>query len=130
MISFYYLLHLGEYTAPKRQGRQLRTQHFLVNDVTFFKLIKTCGFLSPFPVNAIRQEILAAVMATLHITEQKNLFKGVFVHRGALEGQIFACPVKVLVKRVAYIQVQTSDRTTLFVYIGTVLAGTISRIGI
>ena len=51
MIAFYYILRVGGYTAPKRQVRPPRTQQFLVNDVTFFKLIKTCGFLSPVPIN-------------------------------------------------------------------------------
>ena len=41
MISFYYLLCVGEYTAPKRRGQQRKTQQFLVNDITFFKLSKT-----------------------------------------------------------------------------------------
>ena len=72
MIAFYYLLHVGEYTALKRPGQQLRNQQFSVNDVTFFKLSKTCGFLSPLLLNASRQELLAAVATTLHITEQKN----------------------------------------------------------
>ena len=53
-IAFYYLLHVGEYTAPKRRGRQPRTQQFLVNDVTFFKLRKIYGFLSHLPLNASR----------------------------------------------------------------------------
>ena len=85
MIEFYYILHVGEYTAPKQQGRQPRTQQCLVNDVTFLKLRKTCGFLSHIPLNASRQEILAAVTVTLHINKQKNLFKGACVHHVALE---------------------------------------------
>ena len=85
MIAFYYILRVGEYTAPKKRGRQPRTQFFLVNDVTFFKLSKTCGFLSPLPINSNRQELLAAVTATLRITEQKKSFKGACVHYGALE---------------------------------------------
>ena len=31
------------------------------------------------------------------------------MHHGALEGQIFACPVKALARRVAHIWVHTSD---------------------
>ena len=41
MISFYYLLRIGEYTAPKWQGQQPRTKQSLVNDITFFKLSNT-----------------------------------------------------------------------------------------
>ena len=129
-IAFYYLLRVREYTAPKRRGRQRRTQQFPVNDITFFKLRKTCVFLSPLLLNAIRQELLAEVAATLCITEQKNLFKGACVHHGALERQIFACPVKALARQVTHIRVHTSNETTLFVHIGTVLAGEMSQIGI
>ena len=39
---------------------------------------------------------ILTVAATLRITEQKNLFKGACVHHGALEGKIFACPVKAM----------------------------------
>ena len=35
------------------------------------------------------------------------------MHHGALEGHIFACPVKALEIRVAHIQVHTSDGATL-----------------
>ena len=80
MISFYYILRVGEYTAPKRRGRHPRTQHFLVNDVTFFKLIKNCGLLYPLLLNASKQDLLSAGGAKLHITEEKNLFKGACVH--------------------------------------------------
>ena len=34
------------------------------------------------------------------------------MHRGALEGNIFACPVKALVRRVAHIRVNIYDGTT------------------
>ena len=74
--------------------------------------------------------MLSALTATLHITEQKNSFKGVCVHHGALEGNIFACPVKTLSRRVAHIQVHISNGTTLCVNNGTVLAGEMSLIGI
>ena len=113
MISFYCLLHVWGYTASKRPGRQPRTQKKLMNDVTFFKLRKFCGILYPLPLNASKPELLSAVVATLCITEQKNSFKGACVHHGALEGQMFACPVKALARRVAHIRVHTSDRTTI-----------------
>ena len=88
MIEFYYLLRVEEYSTPKRRGRQPRTQQFLVNDVTFFKLSKTFEFLSPIPHNVIRQEMLAAVAATLRITKHKNLFKGARMHPGALKKKL------------------------------------------
>ena len=74
--------------------------------------------------------MLAAVAEKLRITEQKNSFKGAYVHHEALEVQIFACPVKSLARRVAHIRVHTSDGKTLFVHIGRLLEGAMSRIGI
>ena len=56
---------------------------------------------------------MAAVAAKLRITKQKNLFKRVYVHHGSLEGKKFACPVKSLERRVAHIQVHTSDGTAI-----------------
>ena len=70
-------------------------------------------FFSPITLNARIQELLAAVEATLRITEQKNLFSGACVHHGSLEEQIFAFPVKALARRVSHIWVHTSYRTTL-----------------
>ena len=113
MIVFYYILSVREYTAPKQRGQQSITQQFLVSDVTFFKLRKTCGFLSPLHFNAKKQELLSLVTMTLCITEHKNLFKGACIHHGALEGQIFACPVKSMARRVTHIWVHTSDGTAL-----------------
>ena len=113
IIVFYYLFHVGGYSAPKRRVQQPRTQQFLVNDFTYFKRRKTCGFLSTLPLNASRQELLSAVLVTLRITEQKNSFKVACMHHAALEGQIFACPVKALARLVAHIRVHTSDGTTL-----------------
>ena len=50
MIEFYYLLRVGECTAPKRRGRQPRTEQFLVNDVTFFKLRKLVVSFPLYPL--------------------------------------------------------------------------------
>ena len=82
MIAFYYLLRFVEYTAPKRQGRKPRTKLFSVNDVTFFKMIKNCGFLSPLPLNASKKYLLSEVADKLRINEQKNSFKGACLHLG------------------------------------------------
>ena len=76
MIAFYYILCVGGYIAQKGRGRQPRTKQFSVNDVTFLKLSKTCGFLYLPPLNSSKQEILSAVAVILRITEQKNLFEG------------------------------------------------------
>ena len=84
-----------------------------MNDVTFFKPSKNCGLLSPLPLNASKHELLPAVAAKLHITEQRNSFKGLCVHHGALKGQIFACPLKAQTRQVACIRMHTSNRETL-----------------
>ena len=127
MIAFYYLLRVGEYTAPKRRGKQPRTQKNSVNDNTFFKLRKMYGFLSPLPLNASKHELLSAMEATLIITEQKNSSKGACVHHGALEGQIFSCPVKALAIQVAHIWVHTSNGTTLlFAYCYSICRGNVT----
>ena len=51
------------------------------------------------------------VVATLCITKQKNLFKEACVHHGVLEGQIFACSMKVMARRVTHIWVHTYNGT-------------------
>ena len=51
-------------------------------------------------------------MVTLRNNGQRTLFKGACVHHGALEGQIFAYPVKALERRVTHIRVHTSYGTT------------------
>ena len=112
MIAFYFLLRVGEYTAPKKRGRQPRTKQFTVNDVTFFT-INANGFFTPLPLHASESELLTAVAATLRITDQKNAFKGACVHHGALEGESHACPVKALARRVAHIRKHTKRGDTM-----------------
>ena len=124
-IVLYYILCVGGYTAPKQRGQQPITLKKLVNDVTFFKQSKTCNFLSPLPLNAIKQELFYTGAATLCVTEKKKMFKGACTHHRVLERQIFACPVKALARQVAHPMVRN-----LCVHIETVLAGAMSWIGI
>ena len=70
-------------------------------------------YFTPFSLNTSKQDIFLVLTATLHITEQKQSFNGECVHHGALEGLIFACPVKVLVIRVVRIWLQKFDGTTI-----------------
>ena len=72
--------------CTKAKGPTTEIQQFLVNDVTFLKLRRTCGFLSSPPLNASKKELLSEVVATLRIIENKNFFKGACVHHGVLEG--------------------------------------------
>ena len=90
-------------------------------------MIKTCGFLSTLPLNKIRQELSEAVAETLSITKQKKSFKGVCVNHGALERQIFACPVKALARRVTHIRVHKYDGTKfLCAYWDSVVRGNVT----
>ena len=46
------------------------------------------------------------------------------MHHGALEGQIFACPVKALARRVTHIRVHTYDGTNVLCeYLDSVVRG-------
>ena len=101
-----------------------------MNDVTFFKLSKTCEFLTPLPLNASKKELLGAVASKLRISDQKNKFKGACVYHGALEGYTFSFPVKALERQVAHIRKHTSDGDMLCVPTGTASAGGMLRIGI
>ena len=69
-------------------------------------------------------------MPALRSDKQKNLFKGACVHNEALEGKIFACPVKALARRVANIGCTHPMEQQFCVHIGKVLAGVMSRTGI
>ena len=70
--------------CTKAIGPKAKNSKNLGNEVMFYKLIKTCVFLSPLPLIASKRELLSEVTATLHINEQKNSFKGAYVHHGAL----------------------------------------------
>ena len=75
LITFYYLLRIGEYTVKRQRdrARQARKQtvQFKVEDVTFFKTDKH-GVLRCLPRNAPFSLIMTAESATLKLDNQKN----------------------------------------------------------
>jgi hypothetical protein len=101
LIAFYYLLRVGEYTAPRyvtRDGRRVpctRTKQFVISNVGFFKDGKVLKRTSPLDI------LLTADAATLKITNQKNGRMGETIHQIAIDKD--ACPVKALALRVHHI---------------------------
>jgi hypothetical protein len=80
LISFYYLLRVGEYTHPRQvqRGNHLvratRTKQFAVKDVGFFKNGQILTRRSPL------RQLLESDSATLKITNQKNGRMGQTIH--------------------------------------------------
>ena len=66
--------------------------------------------LQPLPSNATEDEILNADAATLQISNQKNGHKGVCIHHTAIEGDMWACPVKALARRYTHIRQHTRNK--------------------
>ena len=115
IIAFFYLLRVGEYTAPrqvKRNGRLVRatrTIQFRVQDVGFWKHQKQLDR------NASLEELLTAHLATLKISNQKNGKMGQTIHHEAINKRY--CPIKALARRVNHIlRNQGADSSLICVY--------------
>ena len=78
VITYYYLLRIGEYTTGTKRKKKTRTRQFRENDVTFFKMSNVV--LAALPQNAPTKEIMSTDAATLRISNQKNCHAGVSVH--------------------------------------------------
>jgi hypothetical protein len=94
LITFYYLLRIGEYTVKGKRNNTKQTVQFKLEDVTFFKKTKM-GQLRCLPKNAPDHCILTADSATLKLDNQKNGWKGVCVHQET-NGDAFYCPIRAL----------------------------------
>jgi hypothetical protein len=81
---------------------------FKIEDVTFFKQYN--GRLQQLPRNAPAEDIMSAHLATLKLDNQKNGWKGVFIHQEH-NGEDLACPVRALGRRYLHIRSHTSDPT-------------------
>ena len=90
LISFFYLLRVGEYTQKRRKGNT-RTIQFRWCDIAF----KNGNTI--IPRNAPAAELLKATVATLRLSNQKNGIRGSLVHRSATGGKF--CPILALVRR-------------------------------
>ena len=90
LISFYYLLRVGEYTQKRRKGNT-RTIQFRWCDIAF----KNGNTI--VPRDAPAGDILGATAATLRLSNQKNGIRGSLIHRSATGGTF--CPVRALARR-------------------------------
>jgi hypothetical protein len=101
LISFYYLLQIGEYTVKGKKNNMKQTVQFKLEDVKFFKKNKM-GTLVCLPTNAPTSLVLTADSATLKLENQKNRWKGICVHQEA-NGELFNCPVRALARWVLHL---------------------------
>ena len=101
LITFYYLLHIGEYTVKGKHNKTKQTVQFKYEDITFFKK-NAAGKLRCLPRNAAPSLILTADGATMKLDNQKNGWKGVCVYHEA-SGKDYLCPVRSLGRRYIHI---------------------------
>jgi hypothetical protein len=110
LITFYYLLLMGEYTCKGTRNSSKQTVQFKVEDVTFFQSHN--GSLQQLPRGASPDQIMSAHSATLKLDNQKNGWKGVCTHQEH-NGEPVACPVRALGRRYRHIREHASDPRTL-----------------
>ena len=95
VISFFYLLCVGEYTSS--WSRQLqRTRHFQTKDVSFHRNRVVLDPLSRL------DELLTATGATLKLTNQKNGVWSSCVHHHAIANKC-VCPIRALAWQVHHV---------------------------
>ena len=100
LISFFYLLRVGEYTRKSKKGNT-RTIQFRLCDVAF----KNGN--SIVDRNAPASAIMAATAATLRLSNQKNGVRGSMVHRCATGGKF--CPVMAVARRYLHMRDNNAD---------------------
>ena len=66
VITFYYLLWVGEYTVKKQRNETNQAVQFKLEDTMFFRQ-DAKGHLRQLPINALDEEILSADGATLKL---------------------------------------------------------------
>ncbi len=94
-IAFFFLLRVGEYTAPS-SSRDKRTIPLRMCDVRLWRK----GVVLPHTSSLTT--LLLADSATICIANTKNGTKGAIIHHDAFNGQI--CPVAALARRIANVQ--------------------------
>jgi hypothetical protein len=102
-IAFFFLLHVGEYTMPRRNVRT-RTKQLRVQDVTFRQNDLVIPNTSPLDQLALAEPV------TLYLDNQKNGQHRVTIYHTACP--TWFCPVKVLARRVSIIMAQGCPSTT------------------
>ena len=110
MVSFFYLLQVGEYTMKASCNSTKQTVPFKMEDVTFFGKMAS-GQLRQLSRAATAHEILGASSATLKLDNQKNGWKGLCIHQEAT-GNAITCPVLALAKQYIHIRDNTNDFST------------------
>ena len=112
LIAFYYLLRVGEYTAPAfviRNGQRIRTTRtvqFTVGDIGFHKDNKVVPRRSPFAV------LLACDQCTYKITNQKNGRMGQTISHETIIDNVHG-PVKASARRVHHILSNGGNEDTI-----------------
>ncbi len=110
LITFYYLLRIGEYTIKSKRNSTKRTVQFHLQDVTFFKRDQH-GHLRQLSRYAPESELMLADSATLKLDNQKNGWKGVCIHQET-NGERFNCPVRALGRRYIHIRKNSATLST------------------
>jgi hypothetical protein len=111
MITFYYLLRIGEYTTKGNCNNSKQTEEFKMGDITFFAKDKQ-GNLRCLPQNATSDLIAAMDGATMKLDNQKNGWKGVCVYQEA-NGDPLNCPVKALSRCYLHLHTNGATKTTI-----------------
>jgi hypothetical protein len=115
LITFYYLLCIGEYTIKGKWNEIKQTVQFKYKDVTFFKK-NTTGQLRCLPLNAPAHLIATADSATMKLDNQKNGWKGICIYQEA-NGNEYLCPVKALGRCFLHLQLHGgTGKTFLSLY--------------
>ena len=70
LISFYYLLQIGEYTVKGQRNETNQMVQLKLEDAVFFGGAKRC--LRQLPANALDEDILTAYGANLKLDHHKN----------------------------------------------------------
>ena len=96
VITFYYLMRVGEYLVKKR-NKPKQTVQFKLEDTMFFRQ-DAKGHLFQLPINALDEDILSEDEATLKLDNQKNVWKGVCVYQEHNGDENFS-PVRALGRR-------------------------------
>ncbi len=109
LITFYYLLRVGEYTIKGTRDESKWTVQFKLEDITFFSR-NELGQLRCLPRDAPFEQLLAAEGATLKLDNQKNGWKGVCVYQQH-NGEPLRCPVRAIARRVIHMQTHNTVGT-------------------
>ena len=91
LITFYFLLRVGEYRCKQRRNDETQTLQFREQDVTFSKQDKK-GRLTQANRKTTAEEITKADSCNLKILQQKNGWRGVCINHHSNDDLIM-CPV-------------------------------------